>query len=298
MWREGLGENCEFGRYHPWVITCYYVLTIGITMFSLSPWFLAATAVFAWIYAVLLKGKKAVRGNLIMIVTVAGLMTLINTFFTHNGATVLFYINHNRVTLEAFAYGFCASVMLISVFLWFESFQVLMTSDKLIYLFGRLLPVIGLVISMIFRFIPLLRNRYEEIVMGQKCMGRSGQKGLVSRVRQLTKQVSILIAWSLEASIENADSMTARGYGLHGRTSFHLFHIERRDLLALLYLAVTGIPVIVGGVLGKTTMTFYPKLVWTWPDLPVLIFYLLLLLFPLVIDLSGEYRWKKSLSKM
>ena len=69
-----------------------------------------------------------------------------------------------------------------------------MTSDKFIYLFGKAAPVLGLTLSMVFRFLPLLKIRYQEISMGQKCMGRHGQKGIIARARQTVKEVSILIS--------------------------------------------------------------------------------------------------------
>ena len=83
--------------------------------------------------------------------------------------------------------------------------------------------MLGLTLSMIFRFIPLLKARFREISMGQRCMGRHVTGGFMAKLRQVTKEVSILISWSLEAAIETSDSMEARGYGLPGRTSFHLF---------------------------------------------------------------------------
>ena len=57
MFRNGLGENAEFYRYHPIVNFVYFALVIGITMFSMSPYFLAVTFGFSWIYSVLLRGK-------------------------------------------------------------------------------------------------------------------------------------------------------------------------------------------------------------------------------------------------
>lgn len=97
----------------------------------------------------------------------------------------------------------------------------MITPDKFLYLFGRVLPVLSLLLSMSFRFIPLLKNRYREISMGQRCMGRQGG-GLIQRGRLLAKKVSILISWSLEAAIETSDSMESRGYGLKGRTLLSL----------------------------------------------------------------------------
>ncbi|MGF6376440.1 energy-coupling factor transport system permease protein [Clostridiales Family XIII bacterium PM5-7] len=297
MPREGLGENSEFSTYHPIVNVVYFILTVGITMFSLSPLFLAATYVMAWVYSVLLKGKEAVKLNLIFTVASLVIMAVINTFFTHNGETVLFYINTNRITLEAFVYGIAAAIMLISVIIWFSCFNVIIRADKLIYLFGKVAPVLGLTLSMIFRFIPLLKSRFKEIRMGQQCMGRrSKDKNLIARARQLVKEISILIAWSLEASIESADSMESRGYGLRGRTSFHLFKFAARDMLMLGIMGALGTAVIIGCGAGKTSMYFYPKLVFHTPDavtIIVLICYLILLALPVIIDITGEIKWKQ-----
>ena len=294
---NGLGDSSTFYSYHPIVTAAYYILVIGITMFSMSPFFLAVTFIFSWGYSAILKGPDELKQNAVITLVIVITMALINTLFTHNGQTVLFYINGNRITLEAFVYGIAAALMLSSVMIWFKSFNVLMSSDKIIYLFGKLAPVIGLVISMIFRFIPLLRHRFEEISMGQKCMGRGEIKGLIPRARQVTKEVSILIAWSLEASIESADSMSSSGYGHKGRSSFHLFEITGRDVAALVYMAITGGLVIAGSFFGLTTMSFYPQIMLPefgiWEG-AVLFAFVMLLAFPVVIDIYGEYRWRKS----
>ena len=128
-------------------------------------------------------------------------------------------------------------------------------------------------------------------------MGRGHDQGsFVQRARQIIKEISILIAWSLEASIESADSMEARGYGLKGRTSFHLFKLTWRDYMALAALAVTGIPVVIGCIMDMTNMYFFPKLVIQPLDLStaaLLICYTALISIPFIIDIAGELKWKQ-----
>lgn len=297
MHKQGLGETSEFCTYHPLVNITYYIMVIGVTMFSMSPYFVTVTLVGAWAYSIMLKGKPAVKFNLFMSVPMVLVMMVVNTFFNNNGETVLFYFNTSRVTLEALAFGFVGGLVLVAVVVWFSSFNVVMTADKVIYLFGKVAPVLGLTLSMIFRFIPLLKSRFAEISLGQKCMGRGHDQGnFIQRARQIVKEISILIAWSLEASIESADSMEARGYGLKGRTSFHLFKLTRRDYLALAAMAVTGIPVIIGCITDLTNMYFFPKLVIQPLDLPttvLLICYLALTSIPFIIDITGELKWKQ-----
>ena len=296
MFKDGLGEGSTFAGCHPAVNLIFFLFAIGITMFSTSPAFLAVTLVFSWLYSILLNGKKAVKSNLIFTIPILIIMTVINTLFTHNGATVLFYVNNSRITLEALLYGLAAAVLLSSIIVWFSCFNVVMTSDKLIYIFGKAAPVLGLTLSMIFRFIPLLKARFREISMGQRCMGRHVAGGFLAKLRQVTKEVSILISWSLEAAIETSDSMEARGYGLHGRTSFHLFKITPTDKALLTGISISGLIAASGCILGKTSIYYYPKVVLgQWDVLTVITFaaYVLMLAVPLITDIFGEIKWQQ-----
>ena len=293
--RKGIGEKGTFATYHPIVNFIFFLFAIGITMFSIDPVFLLVTLVVCWTWSILINGKKGIKFNLIMTIPVMIVMAVINTLFTHNGATVLFYLNYNRITLEAFVYGMAAAVMISAVVIWFTCFNKVMTSDKFIYLFGKAAPVLGLTLSMIFRFIPLLKSRYDEISMGQKCMGRHVEKGFFSKGRQLIKEVSILISWSLEASIETSDSMEARGYGLPHRSSFHLFKFDKRDKKLTIYMVITGLIASVGCALGKTSIYYFPVIVlgqWDLLKIITLVSYIMLLIAPLVIDILGEKKWQ------
>ena len=296
MFKDGLGENSTFAGCHPAVNLIFFLFAIGITMFSTSPAFLAVTLVFSWLYSILLNGKKAVKSNLIFTIPILIIMTVINTLFTHNGATVLFYLNNSRITLEAMLYGLAAAVLLSSIIVWFSCFNVVMTSDKLIYIFGKAAPVLGLTLSMIFRFIPLLKARFREISMGQRCMGRHVAGGFLAKLRQVTKEVSILISWSLEAAIETSDSMEARGYGLQGRTSFNLFKMTPTDKALLTGISISGLIAASGCILGKTSIYYYPKVVLgQWDVLTVITFaaYVLMLAVPLITDIFGEIKWQQ-----
>ena len=294
--RKGFGDTSTFAGFHPVAGLMYYVLVIGITMFSMSPFFLGLSFAMGLTYSYLLRGTQIAKQNIMIAIATLIAMTILNTLFTHNGETVLFYINGNRITLEAMIYGIAAAVMISAVIIWFSSFNAVMTSDKIIFLFGKSAPVFGLIISMIFRFIPLLKKRFEEISMGQKCMGRQMEKGPVKKVKQLTKEVSILTAWSLEASIESADSMAARGYGLRGRTSFHLFKIVGRDIGLMVFMAVTGAIAIFGCAKGYTTMYYYPKVEGALPGpggIITIAAFAALMSAPIIIDIYGEYRWQR-----
>lgn len=295
MFREGLKEQAEFFSYHPIVNLLYFAFVIGIAMFSDHPVFMAMILALGCVYSALLKGQKAWKMNIGLLLAAMLVMSLINGMFSHNGVTVLFYLNGNRVTMEALVFGAASAALLTGVIIWFGCFQIIMSSDKFIYLFGRVVPVLALTLSMIFRFIPLLQSRYEEIHNGQKCMGRGAGNG-IQKVRQFFKEMSILIAWSLEASIETSDSMESRGYGLHGRTSFHLYRFSGRDGGVLAVILILGLLSTAGCIMGKTAVYYFPSIWIKPPDiyfLVTVISYLGLLAMPLIIDIKGEKKWKQ-----
>lgn len=295
MVREGQGEGSCFARLHPAVNLIFYIFAIGITMFSTAPSFLAITFLAGFLYSVLLGGVRQIRINLMFMIPIVIFMTLINTLFTHNGATVLFYLNDNRITMEALVFGFASSILLSSVIVWFASFNIIMTSEKLIYIFGKATPVLGLTLSMIFRFIPLLKERYREIHQGQICMGRT-EEGLFKKIRRTCKEISILISWSLEAAIETSDSMEARGYGIKGRTSFHLFKMTRTDVVILLIVCCLGLFAGIACIMGYTDIYYYPVITMEEKSLfgfLSLFAYVLLLAMPFAIDIAGEIKWQR-----
>lgn len=295
MGRIGLGQGSRFSHCHPMVNIVFFVFSIGITMFSMNPKFILVSMVMSWAYSILLKGSKGIKFNISVTVPVVFVMSVINGMFVNNGVTVLFYLNNNRITLEAIIYGFAAAMVIAAVVIWFSTFNIIMTSDKLIYLFGKAAPVLGLTLSMVFRFIPLLKERFKEISMGQRCMGRGFEKGIFKKVRQGAKEVSILISWSLEASIETADSMEARGYGLKGRTAFHLYKYSRTDRILLIWEILLGSYVFIGVLLGKTNIYYYPKIVLGNVDfyqITLLVSYFILLAIPIFVDEWGEKKWQ------
>ena len=301
MFREGIGETGRFILMHPMVTASYYAIVIGILMFSNSPLFLISAIAMGMCYDMLLKGRRSLRNNLFIILFMSFLTVLINALFTHNGSTVLFYLGNNRVTLEAACYGLAMALMLSGVVIWFSSFNVVMTSEKLIYIFGRFAPVLGLTLSMIFRFVPLLRTRFELIREGQKALYTGDEKGFIGKIRQFGKEVSILVSWSLESSIESADSMAARGYGLKGRTSYNLFKIRTADIMTLLLSMLLGGVTITSYAAGVNKLYYYPviRVVESspkWLELAGYVSFIALLAMPLAIDLIGELRWKKSRS--
>lgn len=287
----------EFETFNPLVIFIYFAMVIGTGVSMSSPFIMAVFTGCGWIYAIYLKGARAIKSNLLMTVPVVLFITLFNTLFTHQGNTILFYINNNPITKEAITFGIFSGFMFANVLIWFSCFNRIVNGEMIMYLFSRISSFFGLLISMILRYIPLLKKRYTDISAGQRCMYQGQeQKGFV-RLKTGLKKVSILTSWSLESSIESADSMAARGYGLKGRTSFVLYKISLRDILIIGLVIFCGAVSIYFAIIGKNEMIFYP--VVKMPELTLKgvlngAWFLVLTLMPVITDVAGEIKWRKS----
>lgn len=286
-----------FAGYHPLVTMLYFVFVIGITMFITHPICLGMSLIGALAYSIYLKGKKAVRFQLVYMLPLLVITALINPAFSHQGVTILAYLpSGNPLTLESIIYGIYAAFLLNTVITWFSCFNAVMTSDKFVYLFGRIIPALSLILSMSLRFVPRFAAQIRVISNAQKCVGRDiSNGGLLKRARHGIKILSILVTWALENAIDTADSMKARGYGLPGRTAFSIYRFDRRDKRALLLLLLCGGGVILGAFTGKLKFVYMPILSGAAFDLwqaGVFVLYLILCAVPIIINGKEGLKWK------
>ena len=257
--RTEFAKRTGFSKYHPAVCLLYFAFAIGCAMFLLHPVCLVLSFACAFGYSITLLGKKALRFYLLPLML---LTALANPLFSHEGVTVLTYFpNGNPLTMESILFGFSAAFMLVTVATWFSCFNKVMTGDKLVYLFGRVLPSLSLILSMALRFVPRFAAQAKAIAAAQKCIGRDISSGnIVQRAKHGIKILSILITWALENAIDTADSMKSRGYGLPGRSAFSIYRIETRDIAVLLFLLICGSLVIIGVAAGQLEFHFYPMI--------------------------------------
>lgn len=265
-------------------------------MFFMHPACLAVSLISALIYSVNLRGKKALRFSLAFMLPMMLLAALINPAFNHEGATILTYLpSGNPLTLESIIYGVAAAMMLAAVIIWFTCYNEVMTSDKFVYLFGRIIPALSLVLSMTLRFVPKFTAQIKLVSEAQRCIGRDISEGsLIQRAKNGLTILSIMITWSLENAIETADSMKSRGYGLPGRTAFSIYRFDSRDQTALLWLIFCGGYIGSGWLAGGLYWRYYPTIQGISPSpfsVSFILVYLALCLTPIFINLREERLW-------
>lgn len=293
----------EFSRFHPAVIITYFVFVIGFSMFLMHPVCLAISMLTGISYSVILNGEKNVRLNLRFMLPVMIVTSLINPAFNHEGATILTYLsNGNPITLESITYGMASAAMLISVITWFSCYNAVMTSDKFVYIFGRIIPSLSLIFSMVLRFVPRFRAQIKEIALSQRCTGKDVSYGRITeRIRNAIMIISVMVTWSLENSIETSDSMKSRGYGLKGRTAFSIFKFDTRDLVVLMNILFFSGTTIIFTANQILSFSYFPSMKGTKADISSLAgfgSYFLLCAVPIIIDIWEGWRWKHTQLKI
>jgi energy-coupling factor transport system permease protein len=292
-----------FSSLHPAVSLFYFACVLIFGMSFMHPVCLVLSFCAAFAYTVYLNGRKALRFGLVFMLPALIVTALMNPAFNHQGATILTYLpSGNPLTLESIVYGAAAGLMLTTIFNWFSCFNAVMTSDKFVYLFGRMIPALSLILSMALRFVPRFRAQITVVSNAQKCLGRDvSEGGIFLRARRGLNILSILVTWALENAIERADSMKSRGYGLPGRTAFSVYRFDGRDLRALLAIAACAGYVLAGSFLGGLYFRYFPTVKGVLGGaytVSLYLIYCVLGLTPLAINLWEDRKWKAIASKI
>ncbi|MGX7264144.1 energy-coupling factor transporter transmembrane component T [Enterococcus crotali] len=222
-----------FRQSHPLVISCYYIVILLIVMSSTNPVIIGACFLGSLLLQLLnLKGKskKIVLYPLIFCLVI----TITNPLFVHRGATILFFLFNKPITMEAFVYGFFMGLMIVTVIYLFQNFQTSVESEQFFYLFGKRFPKTVMILTLVFRFIPLLQQYFQELNQVQKTVQRTQKSSFKERAAYGFDLFGNLFSWSLENAMDTADSMKARGYGSKTKSSRLSYSWRKTDTLWLI----------------------------------------------------------------
>lgn len=293
-------KNEIFSRYHPIVNLAFFAAVLGMTMFIMQPVYLIISLACACAYLFYLKGRKGMARQVGYLLPILLAMAVINPLFNHEGLTILWYLhNDNPVTLEAIIYGLASATMMGASIVWFNCCNEVFTSDKIIYLFGRIIPAMSLLISMTLRFVPRFKNFLQNVLRVQQSLHKP--ENMKERLQQALAAFSATVSWAMEQSIVSADSMKSRGYGTAGRTAYSIYRFEKRDGIALLVFAVLCLGAVIPCLTGATAWEYYPGLTGKLAGAVQIAAYLCyggVCLMPLIIDLREDQKWNSLRSKI
>jgi len=284
-----------FERCHPAVnLICFTAVLVGMITFQ-HPVFLAVSFLCAFAYSIKRNGPKALIFNLCLLPLVA-VFALYYSSYTHFGMTVLRQnMVGNNMTLESLVYGVVLGMIGAGVCMWFSCVFSVFTTDKVVYLFGKVSPRLSLFLAISLRMIPRIKKEAKRINMAQQGIGRGANQGnRWQRFRNCLRILSMLITWTIDSLTVASESMRSRGSSLRGRKAFSIYRFDNRDRAYVIGLFLCLTLSMMAVLLGQTDMVYDPRIIWTKVNPLFCVGYAVLCLMPLGLEVWTEYRFKKA----
>ena len=287
----------KFDSYHPFINFVYFTAVIAFAICCNHPVFVILSYICAFLYSVKLNGIKQLVFN-ILLIPFGVALTLWYAYYNHFGVTNLTtnFIDNN-ITLEALVYGGVLSLTVASVIMLFSCVFAIFSTDKVIYLFGKVSPKLSLFLSILLRAVPRVKKQAKRINISQKGIGKGlGQGNPFSRVIHAIRIFSITLTWTLENFVESAASMKSRGYSLKGRTAFSIYRFDNRDRSFVIAIFLCLTVIMSGMALNQTNIYYNPQIVLNKVTPLSFLFYFayaVLLLMPMALQIVGEYKFKR-----
>ena len=286
-----------FEKCHPAVNFIYFSAVIAGTILFNHPIFLLISYVCGFLYSIKRGGWKALAFNAVLIPLVAA-FALYYSNFNHFGVTVLRQnMIGNNMTAESLVYGFVLGVTAAGVLMWFSCIYSVFTTDKVVYLFGKVSPRLSLFLAILLRMVPRIKREAKKINTAQRGIGRGANQGNVfQRLRNSIRILSILITWTIDSLTLASESMRSRGSSLRGRKAFSIYRFDNRDRAYVIGLFVCLTLTMMAVMLKQTDILYDPRIIMTPITAMSYLFYTgyaLLCLMPLGLEVWTQYRfWK------
>lgn len=288
-------QHTAFDASHPAVPALYLALTLGLSMAAMQPVLIGLSLMGALAYGCCARGPRTCLVSLRWQLPMLLLIALANPLFSASGSTELFRLGSRAVYLESLCYGAATGGLFLASMLWFQAASSMLSFDKVMALFGNAAPTIALMVSMSMRLIPRFLRQGRQIAEIQKVVRSWSASRAASAsggaVRERLRLSSVLMGWAMEDSLETADAMRARGWGVARRTTYTRFRFTAADASACVALVCGGALCAVLAWAATSQYAFYPvmsRLVVWWGYVP----YAAWMLIPTLLHLREEGRFR------
>lgn len=283
---------------HPAVVFLYLLGAVVFTLVFPHPLFLGVSVAAAVVTGSAVGGRRFLRFLVSVMLPAALFTALLNPVFSHAGVTVLGYLaDGNPLTAESVIYGGCAGLTLVAAGSFLYVLGTVFSSDKAVYLAGRLSPSAALTFAMTLRFLPRYAERFRAV---KRAQGEDGEQGFLPIVKIAVSRFSAVTAYALESAPQTAKVMRARGYGTAKRTAFAVYRFTRNDVIISAFLVLSAAGLTVAALTGVAAYRVYPSV----KSAPLAGGFFAALagqavygFLPVICGIGEVIRWKRSLSK-
>lgn len=287
----------RFDSYHPAINLIYFSAAVFCAADFDHPCFIIIAWAGFFIYSFMLNGRKGLLFNLCLIPLVF-LYGCIYAGYNHFGVTVLREnIIGNMITLESFVYGLTIGLRAAILLMIFSCVLSVFSSDKVVYLFGRISPRLSLFLSIILRSQPLIKKMASLINTARRGIGKGARQGSVlRRLRNTVGIFSILITCTVESFGGTSASMKSRGFLLRGRSAYSIYRFDNRDRGFIISIVICLAAVAAAALLDQTVIYYDPEIIMNRVTPVSFVFYTayaVFIMMPAVLQIWAEGRFKR-----
>lgn len=246
--------SLRFQAQHPVVALLYYCEMFAVLFLFDSLFYTAVILIWMMPLACRTAGIQKTLRLLGGAVLLGGLLLVLNPLLNSDGIHILFYLGERPVTMESLLYGAHNLLLIAALLMVFPSLNVLLDSERILFLFSRLMQTSALILSMSMRFVPLLTRRAREL----RQLHRQDGEGLPARLSHAGKLLGALLDWTMEEGMQSSRTLRARGYGAQSRSFYGVFRFTARDAGASCLL-LTSLGLMIGlRILGAGKWFYFP----------------------------------------
>ncbi len=296
-----LGDSMKI---HPLTAIVFTILLFFITLYFDHPLYILSIFIFLMIYLLILDKKTLWKKIIKYSLYNALFIILINPLVSKSGRTVLYKSPHIpmfgkiKITIESLAFGTNMGLKLICIIFIFSLYGLLTDRDDTFVFFSKYAHKLTLMLSMtnniIHRLILDIKRVREVMILRGVCFN---EKNLFKRIHAYYPLLKVVLISALEGSIDRAEALYSKQYGMQKRTSYISLQMKKVDHFLNISHLILFIVFILGILKGYGNYNFYPTL---QPFEKKELCFLVLLNIPLLINILiiwGCKYWRFSISK-
>ncbi|PID24581.1 energy-coupling factor transporter transmembrane component T [Sporosarcina sp. P7] len=286
-----------FSNFHP-LLLLVYVTVVLVTMFSsFHPIIVALAMIGGILYFLMLHGVRTATKDLIYYSFVFLLIAVAYPATVHNGFTPLFFLHEHAVTLEAVTKGLVIAGAVVATSFWTKSYFEIFTTNTLFAVLTKVSASPRILVSMLWRFIPLFKIKWRENQMAQRGIGYYNVGSRVEKFRRAFALWRQTLVQTAEFVIVKPDVMKARGYGIaKERTRYKTRRFTKRDGILTAGLVLFLLYYI--GYFTQHQTQYYPEISEQTLGAEHYVIIGLLMLLPFIYEAKERVKWRYLQSKI
>lgn len=250
-------KTAIFDMFHPAVLATYWAVVILFAMVVKQPVFVLLTFASLLSFMIVVCGKSSLH-MLFFASPVVLVLAVLNPIFVCEGQTFLFSVFGRSIFLEPAIYGLFQALVLLNVIMAFYCASCVLQTGKLFALFGRRLPTLTVVFSMVVRFMNAFVRQGKQLA---KTMQACTSVGKIKPTKLVSRTSTALLGQGLEDGRILADVMCSRAWACGmPRTTYVRFTFCLLDALALVVLLLLAALSAASVVLWCANFAYYPSI--------------------------------------